>query len=437
MHKMKRTIAVSMSILFVLSATLIPGQALAVSELDDKEYYNVLIEQSKQEFIDTVTTICANETSPWLIVAAVAMSDRDDISEDDLVSIIVDERNPNLLRRIAIESYSAKSPEIVDEAVIEMMIEESENASLRTLAIALLSDFLKKEDAYILVSASASNNENLAYNAIKALERVDAKRAVRVASEIYEKYTNETPARINIAAKVLSRALSNNTSVARQNGLNQNAFIEKSMEIYNSTVNEEIRYAIGQSVNRISKAEVETLPIAPRATGYEGYAAYRDGVVLGEWHAGIVYTNESEYILAHAPGGDDPTEFVNYRDFIDGNDSMGCYRPFATLTTSKRDSVCRTAADLVGERIEYILTDPIRYSTASTATSKYPASDIIAIRCDGFVEYSYEYNNVQVFGNSDYWNIASVDPRAEIEHSGFQMTPKKQAEDYMEYVGIF
>lgn len=439
MNKSRRIISLS-TVLLLLIAILIPNQVLAVSESADEEYYNALISQSKQEFIDTVTAISSDETSPQLIAAAVAMSDRDDISNDDLVSIIVNPQNPYLLRQIAIESYSSRQPASIDVTVLEMMADTSENAALRTLAVSLLSDFLPPEDSSLLVNVASSSDENLSYNAIKALERVDSEAAVSIASEIYDNYENETPARINIASKVLSRSLSSNSSLMRSDNANQNNFIEKSLEIYNSTTDEEIRYAIGQSITRITNADVDVISVEPRATGYQGYAAYRDGVggLLGEWHAAIIYASESEYILAHAAGTGETTELANYSDFLDGNDSMGYYRPSSTtLTSSKRDSVCSTASDLVSERIPYVLADPIRYSALSTATNKYPVSDITAIRCDGVVEYSYEYNNIRVFGSSDYWDITSVDSDAYNVHSGYKMTPKIQAEDYMTYMGIF
>ena len=70
-----------------------------------------------------------------------------------------------------------------------------------------------------------------------------------------------------------------------------------------------------------------------------------------------------------------------------------------------------------------------------STTNKYQPSDILGIRCDGFVEYCYEYNNIKVFGSDSYWNISLTDSRCQDEHGGFLLTPKSQAQNYMTRIG--
>lgn len=94
-----------------------------------------------------------------------------------------------------------------------------------------------------------------------------------------------------------------------------------------------------------------------------------------------------------------------------------------------------TALSLANERIAYVFANPIRYSISSIATDKYPVSDIVAIRCDGLVEYAYEYNNIRVYGNDTYWDISKAGDAYTDEHGGFQLTPTKQANDYMVRLG--
>lgn len=73
------------------------------------------------------------------------------------------------------------------------------------------------------------------------------------------------------------------------------------------------------------------------------------------------------------------------------------------------------------------------YSATNTGRTVQP-EDIATIRCDGFVEYSYEYNGIRIGGGSSDWNVC-IDKDANFNaHSGFAITPKKQAENYMTFV---
>ena len=101
----------------------------------------------------------------------------------------------------------------------------------------------------------------------------------------------------------------------------------------------------------------------------------------------------------------------------------------------RRIAVESYATALANEHIGYVFATPIRYSISSIATDKYPISDIVAIRCDGFVEYAYEYNDIRVYGDDTYWNISKAGDSYTDEHGGFQLTPRIQANEYMVRLG--
>lgn len=55
------------------------------------------------------------------------------------------------------------------------------------------------------------------------------------------------------------------------------------------------------------------------------------------------------------------------------------------------------------------------------------------MRCDGLVEYCYEYNNVRISGPDSSWNIALAETANQNWHNGLLtvISPKIQAFTYM------
>ncbi len=166
------------------------------------------------------------------------------------------------------------------------------------------------------------------------------------------------------------------------------------------------------------------------ATGNQGYAVYRDGVALNlTWHAGMmVQPNSSNYAeaIAHAPGGKEKSGYTTYTQFMNGKNFKGVYRPHKPLTDHDRDLVVATARYIAEKHIPYDVSAMMIADTNNGRARFYP-NDIQKIRCDGVVEYSYEYNGIPVFGIKD-WDI-SVNRTSEIEmHRGvINVNPQMQA----------
>ena len=64
-----------------------------------------------------------------------------------------------------------------------------------------------------------------------------------------------------------------------------------------------------------------------------------------------------------------------------------------------------TARDLVAEGIPYTFAGMMGYAIDDTKDTIQP-DEIASIRCDGGVEYCYEYNGHRIFGKSSAWNIS-------------------------------
>lgn len=441
MKRIKHALIMFMASIMLIATTIPPvyAQEKHSSTTDLEQLYEHLMQRSESAFLREISYICEVPDSEQLAVVGIALSERNDISEDELIQLILDADSAYYLRRIAVESYAMRSPTSVDSRILELIADENESYDLRMIMVSLLGDFMETSNIPLLISTANSADNDLAYNSIKALERIDAETAVKIATTIYNNYENETPARINIAAKVLARNLANDTqrNFHESTTMTEAEFLAQSAEIFNNTKNDEIRHAISSATGSPTIAV-----IASRATGKQGYAAYRDGVTSAgieiNWHTGIITAGSSAaaYTFAHAAGTGSTTGTTNYLGFIDEGSPMGYYRPASTaLSSSKRDAVCATATALANEHIGYVFATPIRYSISSIATDKYPISDIVAIRCDGFVEYAYEYNDIRVYGDDTYWNISKAGDSYTDEHGGFQLTPRIQANEYMVRLG--
>lgn len=183
---------------------------------------------------------------------------------------------------------------------------------------------------------------------------------------------------------------------------------------------------------------------AEAATGMQGYAAYRDGVTTSgfgnfEWHAAIMdkASFDDIYPVVHAPGIFQNVQYSSWDDFLNGNSFMGYYKPQSYISSSQRDQVTAMARSLAADFIGYTAWGQINYPVDNNPTGKTTVekSDITAMRCDGVVEYCYEYNNVVIYPKySSYWDISHWSKANHDEHIAVQITPAIQATEYMTLV---
>jgi len=176
--------------------------------------------------------------------------------------------------------------------------------------------------------------------------------------------------------------------------------------------------------------------ITDAATGNAGYAIYRDGVVgTPQWHAGLMNSPNSSYWLpvTHIIGG----ELVSYTTmnmFIDGDNFKGVYRPNQAISSQMRDMVIVAASRLRDEYIPYYVAAQINYPSSLYGTGYLYPEDITGIRCDGIVEYCYEFWGFRIFGSDLNWDISTATAGNWNEHSLWGVTPKTQAQNYMTLV---
>ncbi|MGF7048527.1 hypothetical protein J2T13_003035 [Paenibacillus sp. DS2015] len=164
------------------------------------------------------------------------------------------------------------------------------------------------------------------------------------------------------------------------------------------------------------------------ATGNQGYAIYRDGVFFNSTdHAGFMnkpdtnsYTNP---IIHHSGNG--YVNFDTYTGFLANNTFKGVYRPNGTVSSTNRDTFVATARTLQTEQISYNLMFQVNYTDFEVGSYVSP-DEVTEMRCDGVVEYVYEWNNFKVYGNSTNWDVSKATLANKDEHRATQVTPRSQ-----------
>ena len=172
------------------------------------------------------------------------------------------------------------------------------------------------------------------------------------------------------------------------------------------------------------------------STGLEGFAVYRDGVGKADinltWHAAIMDEATSlttNRPIVHAMGYGKNVDYGTWAEFMGTGKFMGVYRPKPDPAPHDRDIFKGLGRELKGEDIPYTLYDQIYYNTSTAGTWVAP-SEITMMRCDGVIEWIYEWCGFRVYGSDALWDIAKNSWFIRDHHSGIMVTPKSQP-DYL------
>ena len=268
--------------------------------------------------------------------------------------------------------------------------EEGKNEDIVNSIFFSLSDVKREESiTYIL-------NSNKIDDSMKVF---CVKEGLSVAEEMISKSANE--------------ATVNNDIMSKLNAILNESNITENTSVISNNMND---YTVTSS-----------LEFSPK-----GYAVYRDGVPSERynffWHAGIISgrTINLPDPIIHIGGPDKLVDFCTYEEFLDGNSFMGYYRPETKLSDAQRENVVLTATKLTNYNIGYKIVHQIDYKATGSIVQP---SDIELIRCDGVVEYCYEYNGIRISGGDSSWNI-SVNSAVNLAAHTF-IFPETQAKNYM------
>lgn len=341
---------------------------------------------------------------------------------------------------------------VTDTAFVTYLSSGLINDGLKNLLINCFSEALLESPTtktVLLNTYNNTNDETIAYRCLKTLAKADIEIALPLCVSIYHNAEEEMESKVNAAVDIMSSIYSNNNrSVVDPTMPALEVFLAGVREIYMNIDSEEVRCSVLRGLNSIpDEMAIETaetlkaLTPATYASLAQGYAVYRDGVTsLGveiNWHGAIVASGiGTSGTYAQATGVDETTEIVSYNTFLGNGTFQGYYQPssITTYTNTQKSAVVGTANWLASLHIPYVALNCIIYAPIDSNQDYYYPTDILCIRCDGFVEYCFERNGIRICGPAigSAWDISSNTTAAEVAHSGVALvTPKKQAEDHM------
>lgn len=128
--------------------------------------------------------------------------------------------------------------------------------------------------------------------------------------------------------------------------------------------------------------------------------------------------------VIHIPDQDKFVQIDNWSKFLDGNNLTGVYLPKSMPTLSQRNQVVGMARTLLSQKTGYTFLGPITFYNDLTY-GKIELADVLGVRCDGVVEYCYEYYGHRVFGGSSNWDVSLAQNKQ--AHAYPAVTPITQA----------
>ena len=451
----KHLFAFLLAVLFMLNTSFVWAinetgvDALTVSQLPTDELLEMLDETGELGFDDATFYTCLVE-----------LSERTSELEDTtLKNAIANPDAPFDYRYGMLELYLKKHDfSITDTAFMTYLSSGLIDDGLKNLLLNCISAELLSIPAtqtVLLNIYNGTNDETVAYRCLKTLAKANIEIALPLCISIYHNAENEMASKINAAVDIMASVYGSNSRTAVAPAMPAlEDFLDRARELYVDAESAEIRCsildglkAIPNEAASVAAEELQALTPATYASQAQGYAVYRDGVTSGgieiNWHGAIVASGQgTSGTYAQATGVNHTTGTVSYSGFLGDGTFKGYYQPasLTTYTNAQREAVMATANTLSRLRIPYVALDCIKYSGIMLTQEHYNPIDILAIRCDGFVEYCFERNGIRVCGplHEDAWDITLNDSYAQDCHNGVAaITPRSQAEDYMVLVNLW
>jgi|GEM_PF-3416362 hypothetical protein len=388
------------------------------------------------------------------------------LTEGEIVNIIEDSSQNNLYKSMVIDLYSLANDEATLSATVDNSVVDASlaslvipNGDLSIMAMTSLADPAVLSEHQLKTMIHNGNNAEQVVS-LKLLCNQYAEEAYNLINSVLFSEQEETvlyDAAINFIPRLIGKV----------DNLTEESAISLIRDIMQKTHDEKIKITCIQALMELGTPEAinvvceekESLPFELVRYFYEnvdmenellseyidnesmlhavrgaknrlGNALYRDGVLGGlEWHAGLVgHANGPMYNggawVIHHPGPDNVVEYGTFTEFLDGNNDKGeLYK--SSVSQSTAYDIFYTAHDLTNEGIAYSYSPMLRSSKSS---GKIHPSDITKIRCDGVVEYCYEYNGVRLQGPDDSTNTWDISTAFGADYHPGSFRPSLQAQ---------
>jgi hypothetical protein len=236
---------------FTLSAALVltlsTGVVVANSDIlqnyatqSDSEIQSELKKISNGELLNEVNNLSekiepSSDINALIPFAAELLDRKDEISNKEILSSIKDSENTTITRNTMIELYHVKNnnDDNNKNELKELLKDKSFDRNVKVKIIAT-SDF-KEEDIPLLQSIVLEDEDQLAFQAMKKLRKLDKEMAFQISGEILSKYKIHSEDKISSALKATSYYIKNsNNKVTLSNNSYESDFVNLSLDIMNS-----------------------------------------------------------------------------------------------------------------------------------------------------------------------------------------------------------
>lgn len=143
------------------------------------------------------------------------------------------------------------------------------------------------------------------------------------------------------------------------------------------------------------------------ATDHTGDAVYKDGTLGGlTWHAAINDQSITGVEVIQAPGLFNVVQYAPWSSFVGSNTYQGPPQYKYGMTANDSQNVINVAR-LLANKNNIIYTGIDMMHGFSTGTYIYP-DNVKALRCDGVVEYCFEWYNFPIMSpGAGMWDISN------------------------------
>ncbi len=180
------------------------------NNLSDEQISEYLRTIPKAEFTQEIKAVfseLSNKDDYRLIFFAVSLCERiNEYSEEEIISMIKDQKNDLILRVTLVQNLSSDvdyTPE-ANESIRELLSDDTVESDIKENIIVLF-DFDDEAGLKMLHSIACSDDDMLAFQAIKRLNEVNSEDAISISRNILETYKMQTPEKINAALKTMSK----------------------------------------------------------------------------------------------------------------------------------------------------------------------------------------------------------------------------------------
>lgn len=462
--KKKNAIAFTMCVVLLFGG-IISGECVqtVVAQEGSAHSSKMLYEMSGKEIICDLKDKLNNDESVdiGLYVALIIK-----LNSDEVIQLVKKEinngKNSEVTQTMFYDILNHLSVDSISKNVEEMKAYlDNKNVCMNVKARIINEWMSSKEDADFLDKKVDGKDKEIAYYSLKRLYELDEEKGSKRAFKLLNKSANSTNKKVDIARYIISDMVRNATDYELKK-----AWIEKSISWMNKTKNSDIRrkwvYALSfmndkraldaivknkkvtiaekqcalyENKNLIDTDKGMTLKMsATDSIGKLGCAVFRDGVLVTEWHAAIVTTqkprvkvNKSGNII-HATGPNTCVKRDSWNNFLDGYQFKGFFKANVGTTKEKRILISEMAKKLATYDIPYCFLDMMQVKKGVKSNNILPEY-ISALRCDGLVEYCYEYYGLRLQGNEEHWDITANTKVARRAHSMLYswVSPKRQS----------